>query len=138
MLNYHGKKILLPGDATPESLSDDAGFRQAIVSGALHCDVLKIAHHGQIDGVTEQFITAASPKIIVTCSSSDRRYQSAHPILYRRIDTWMRQSPVYLFTDTVDIRANTLCRTPHSAVVITINSNKQPAQSTYDFEYNVL
>ncbi|MDR1419982.1 MAG: hypothetical protein LBI86_06385, partial [Treponema sp.] len=122
MLTCQGKKVFLPGDATPESLSGDAKFRQALESGALRCDVLKIAHHGQIDGVTEEFITALSPEIIITCSSSDRRYQSARPDLYRRIDTWLKQKPAYLFTDAIDIEANTLCRAPHSAVVIAFNS----------------
>jgi competence protein ComEC len=123
MLNYRGKKVFLPGDATPGSLSGDTKFNQALVSDALRCDVLKVAHHGQVDGVTEEFITAASPKIVVTCSSSDRRYQSAHPDLYKRIDAWLQQKPAYLFTDAINISANTLCRAPHSAVVITINAN---------------
>jgi competence protein ComEC len=123
MLNYRGKKIFLPGDATPEGLSGDAEFRQALVSGALRCDVLKLAHHGQIDGATEEFITAVSPEIIVTCSSSDHRYQSANPNLYRRIDSWLKQKPAYLFTDAIDMEANTLCSAPHSAVVIVIDSN---------------
>jgi competence protein ComEC len=133
ILNYQGKKVFLPGDATPESLSGDVRFRQALVSGMLRCDILKAAHHGQIDGVTEEFITAVSPKMLITCSSSDRRYQSAHPDLYRRIDTWLKQKPVYLFTDAIDIGSNTLCRTPHSAIVITINPYILPVRKVYDF-----
>jgi competence protein ComEC len=133
MLTYQGEKIFLPGDATPESLSGNVTFRRALKSDTLRCDVLKVAHHGQIDGVTEEFITAVSPKIIVTCSSSDRRYQSARHDLYKRIDIWLKQKPVYLFTDAINIRANTLYREPHSAVVITFNSNTLPAQWVHDF-----
>jgi competence protein ComEC len=133
ILNYQGKKIFLPGDATPEILSDDMKFKQAFISDMLHCDVLKVAHHGQIDGATEKFITAVSPKILITCSSSDRRYQSAHPDLYRYIGAWLKQNPVYLFTDAIDIKVNELCHAPHSAVFITINADTFPAQLVYDF-----
>jgi hypothetical protein len=37
---------------------------------------------------------------------------------------------VYLFTDAIDIEANTLCRAPHSAAVIVIDSNAIVYSST--------
>jgi hypothetical protein len=79
----NSKKNFLPGGATPESLSGDVRFKRTFVSGMLHCDILKIVHHGQIDGIMKEFITAVSPKILIICSSSYRRYQSAHPDLYK-------------------------------------------------------
>lgn len=127
MLDYQGKKIFLPGDATPYSLADDAGFRNALASGGLKAPVIKLAHHGQIDGVTEEFVKAASPDIVVTCASSDRRYQSAHPDVYRRIETWLGKKPVFLFSDAVDIDANTASRAPHQATAITVADGKLTA-----------
>ncbi|GHV94070.1 hypothetical protein AGMMS50293_03900 [Spirochaetia bacterium] len=125
MLNYQGKKLFFPGDAVPKSLMGDDDFQCMLASGALGTHILKLAHHGQVDGVTEEFIKATSPEIIITCSSSDRRYNSAHPDVYKRIETWLQRKPAYLFTDNIDIAANTLCRVPHSATIITIGKNNE-------------
>jgi competence protein ComEC len=125
MLSYQGKKLFFPGDAVPETLMGDDNFQDMLASGALGTHILKLAHHGQVDGVTEEFIKATSPEIIITCSSSDRRYNSAHPDVYKRIETWLQRKPVYLFTDNINIEAKTLCRVPHSAAIITIGKNKE-------------
>ena len=123
MLLYKGKKIFLPADAVPQSLAGDAGFENALKTGALKADCVKLAHHGQRDGITQPFIQAASPEIVITCGSSDRRYESSHPDVYARIAQWLPSKPVFLFTDAVPIDANTLCRAPHSATVIAVSGS---------------
>jgi hypothetical protein len=123
MLSYKSKKIFLPADAVPQSLAGDLDFEAAFKTGALKADCLKLAHHGQQDGVTQTFIQAVSPNIIITCGSSDRRYESSHPCVYARIEQWLEKKPVFLFSDSVPIDANTLCRAPHSATVIAISDS---------------
>jgi competence protein ComEC len=125
MIEYQGTKIFLPGDATADSLGADEGFRRTLAAGDLRAEVLKLAHHGQRDSVNEAFIRAVSPQVIVTCSSSDRRYESAHPDVYARIEQWLGRKPEYLFSDCPDIAANILCRTPHQAALVTIGENSE-------------
>lgn len=65
--------------------------------------VLKLPHHGQIDCISEQFMKNMPLKYVITTASSDRRYHSANPEVYRRL-TAMRgaQPPRFLFTDERD------------------------------------
>ena len=125
MLSYQGKNILLPGDATPDCLLADDAFRRVLAADGLAAQVVKLAHHGQRDSVNETFVRAVSPDIVVTCASSDRRYESAHPDIYAQIEQWLGRKPAYLFSDCVDIAANILCRDLHSAVIITIGENSE-------------
>jgi competence protein ComEC len=117
-LNYGGKKILLPGDACPSPRLMEEW------AGRMDADILKLAHHGQRDSVNEPFIRAVSPRIVLTSSSSDRRYNSAHPEVYRDIGAIMEKAgvePAYLFTDQISL---TPCQTedrPRAALVISID-----------------
>jgi competence protein ComEC len=116
---YGGRRIFLPGDATPNNAPHPFGKE------FLGADILKLAHHGQRDSITEDFIRAVSPHAVVTCSSSDRRYDSAHPDVYRAIESALGRTPVYLFSDDIDIKANLLTKKPHEAVVVTIGEEAE-------------
>jgi competence protein ComEC len=117
-LNYRGKKILLPGDACPSlQLMEEW-------AGRMDADILKLAHHGQRDSINEQFIRAVSPRIVLTSSSSDRRYNSAHPEVYRDIGVILGKDgsePAYLFTDQIAIRPYQTEDRPRLALVINID-----------------
>lgn len=56
------------------------------------CGILKVTHHGQIDGLPEAMIKVARPNHFVICSSEDRRFNSAHPQVVERIHTYLREN----------------------------------------------
>jgi competence protein ComEC len=119
--NYRGKKILLPGDASP------APDLMEEWSGRLDADILKLAHHGQRDSINEQFIRAVSPRFVVTCSSSGRRYNSANPEVYRDIGLILGKAgitPEYLFTDQIGLKPYQTEDRPSPALVITIDHDE--------------
>jgi len=124
MLCYKGGKFLLPGDAAPERLFSDICFRKALAAGKLQAQMLKLAHHGQADSVNETFIKAVSPSLVVTCASSDRRYQSANPFVYTLIEDCMSQKgikPVFLFSDCIDDNPWDYAAFPRKRVEITMD-----------------
>lgn len=95
MLNYQGTKILLPGD------TNYAGYAH-LPKQALKADVFKVGHHGQRDGADEALVEAVSPRVLIVCASSDRRYESMHPdilSLFKAHDPSMR----YLLSDTPEL-----------------------------------
>ncbi len=85
---------LFPGDSCPPA------WQYLLPSGALRADLWKLPHHGQIDSVTEQAVRGISPSVIVTTSSSDRRYNSSNPAVYSTIrNTLSDTNPTFLFSD---------------------------------------
>lgn len=95
MLNYQGTKILLPGD------TNCAGYAH-LPKQALKADVFKVGHHGQRDGADEALVNAVSPRVLIVCASSDRRYESMHPEilgLFKAHNPNMR----YLLSDTPEL-----------------------------------
>jgi competence protein ComEC len=118
---YRGKKILLPGDACPSPQLMEEW------SGRLDADILKLAHHGQRDSVNEKFIRAVSPRIVLTCSSSDRRYNSANPEVYRDISLIQKTAgiePEYLFTDQISLSPGQTGGGPRAACGITVDQGR--------------
>ncbi len=79
MLEYRGKKILLPGDTNRDGFGD-------LTAEDLRADIYKVGHHGQMDGATEELVQMVQPDYVVCCASSDRRYNSAHPDLIAMIE----------------------------------------------------
>lgn len=71
-LDYYGTKILLPGD------TNRAGYAH-LPAETLRADVFKVGHHGQRDGADAALAKAVSPRTVLVCASSDRRYESMHP-----------------------------------------------------------
>jgi competence protein ComEC len=91
--------ILLPGDACPSS--EAMGMWDKSRLGA---HILKLAHHGQEDSISDDFIRAVAPQIVVTCASSDRRYNSANPLVYEKITRIAAEqglAPEFIFTGGV-------------------------------------
>jgi hypothetical protein len=84
---------LFPGDGCPPA------WRHLLASGALKSDIWKISHHGQIDSVTEEAIRGISPRTVVTTSSSDRRYNSSNPEVYRAIRETLGTDVQFVFSD---------------------------------------
>ncbi len=58
----------------------------------LNSQILKITHHGQLDGMPEAMLSAAKPDHIVICASGDRRFNSAHPDVIKRANTFLKDN----------------------------------------------
>ncbi len=57
----------------------------------LKANVLKLAHHGQLDGMPESMLFAADPEVIVICSDRNRKYNSANPEIIQRAEEYLSQ-----------------------------------------------
>lgn len=70
---------LLTGDQTD-------GWEEAYreYGSSLKSQILKVTHHGQIDGMPQAMLDISNPRYIVICSSADRRYNSAHTSIIER------------------------------------------------------
>lgn len=64
-------------------------------------NVLKLPHHGQIDSISELLMQKMPLSHVITTASSDRRYNSANPVVYERLAAMRpdREAPCFLFTD---------------------------------------
>lgn len=80
MLEYKGKRILLPGDTNRNGFDN-------LSRDILKADIYKVGHHGQMDGASEELMEKIQPSMVVCCASSDRRYNSAHPDMIRMIES---------------------------------------------------
>lgn len=71
LLEYAGRRILLPGDMNKDGFLD--------CPGDIHADLFKLGHHGQQDSADARLLERIRPSVVVCCASSDQRYHSADP-----------------------------------------------------------
>ncbi|HWR22507.1 MAG TPA: MBL fold metallo-hydrolase [Feifaniaceae bacterium] len=107
-----GLSMLLPGDCCPHA------WPEGLTESDLRADVFKLPHHGQIDSVTADAIRAVRPRVVLTTSSSDRRYNSSNPGVYRLISSVLPADaqPDFLFSDEADYPPYTYGRRRAQAV----------------------
>ncbi len=115
-----GISILLPGDCCPHA------WPEGLTESELRADVFKLPHHGQIDSVTVDSIQAVRPRVVLTTSSSDRRYNSSNPEVYRLIENALPvdAQPDFLFSDEPDYPPYTLGRQGTQAVRLNFLGNR--------------
>ena len=115
MLNYYGTKILLPGD------TNYAGYEH-LPSQALRADIFKVGHHGQRDGVDEALVRAVSPRVVIVCASSDRRYESMHPEI---LSLFKAHDPgtTYMLSDTPELAPRTNGIPAHRVSELTVQKD---------------
>ena len=111
MLEYHGTRILLPGDTNCQGYHD-------IDRVQLGAHLFKMGHHGQKDSITPELLKAIHPQGAVCCASSDSRYNSAHPDVIALFE--QRGTEVY-FSDCPT--PNGLKLPPHHALTFTIEGD---------------
>ena len=106
LLDYHGTKILLPGDTT---VTGYEGIRLP------RAKVFKIGKHAQIDGANAEIAGAVQPEAVICTASSDRRFNSAHPDL---INLFRNHGADVYFSDCPypDVP-------PHSSMTLTVSQN---------------
>lgn len=71
-LTYGETRFLFPGDA------EDARQREILAEYPVRCDVLKVPYHGRLVAASQDFLTAASPKIAFIPDSDE---DSASPLV---------------------------------------------------------
>jgi competence protein ComEC len=81
--------VLLTGDKTDGWEEIWEKFGASLKSG-----ILKVAHHGQLDGLPDAMIRVSEPDHFVICASADRRFNSAHPEIIRRIRMYLMQKQI--------------------------------------------
>lgn len=59
---------------------------------SLESQILKVTHHGQMDGMPEAMLQASQPEFFVICASADRRYNSAHPAIIERANEYLAKT----------------------------------------------
>ncbi len=111
MLEYNGKRILLPGD------TNLAGY-DGIDPATMKADIFKVGHHGQRDGADAAVLDAVQPRYVVCCANSNRKYNSADPLLMQAIS---ERGARRLFSDCPPVEGE--CIPPHHALVFTIGDD---------------
>jgi len=78
--------VLLTGDKV-----DGWDYIYEKYGSRLKSQILKVTHHGQIDGMPEAMLKASEPEFFVVCASVDRRYNSAHPTVIERANEYLKK-----------------------------------------------
>ena len=110
MLEYAGKRVLFTGDIENETGKNSA--ENLFVnyyskdSGAVDCDVLKVAHHGSDSSSSSQFLSVVKPEYsVISCGLSNRHH---HPVKSTLDNLTTANSKIYR-TDlqgTITLRIN--------------------------------
>ena len=81
-LTSRKRSLLLTGDIEKEAEHD------LIASGAIRpAEVLKVAHHGSRNSTTDEFVTAATPKIAVISCGRRNPFGHPHPSVVKRLNS---------------------------------------------------
>ena len=90
-LYYHGKEIVLGGDAY-------AHMWETITSTP--CDILKVPHHGSLSSTTRKFLEHLRPKTAVVSVAAGRPDERPHPYIVSLLQEYTQDLH---FTDAVSI-----------------------------------
>lgn len=83
IVNYSGIKIMVTGDLLEE---DENEILRHYPPEILHCDVLKVAHHGSKSSSSEAFLDAVSPSIAVIQVGKNNFYGHPHQQTLDRLE----------------------------------------------------
>ena len=79
-LNYKDIRIIFAGD-----VSAPGELRLLKVSSNLKSQVLKVAHHGENDALSEKFLDAVSPETAIISTALINRYARPHQSIIKRL-----------------------------------------------------
>ena len=108
-LDYGDARLLFAGDTNKDGFS-------YIPFGELKADIYLCGHHCQMDGTDAALLNAIRPKAVICCASSDRRYDSAHPELFRLIE---ESGAEILCSDCPPVLRGEV--PPHNALLLTVS-----------------
>lgn len=69
-----GKKLLLPGDSTPEELCDALLYYNKINGGPLELDFMKLPHHGSTRNVTKNILDEVTCSNFIISTKKNEKY----------------------------------------------------------------
>lgn len=76
------------------------GWAEIAAAHCLHTPVLKVAHHGQKDGMPQAMLAGADPDMVVICADANRTFDSAHQEIQTRAESYLttcgRASRIYV------------------------------------------
>ena len=90
-LHYHGKEIVLGGDAYAHMWETET---------ATPCDILKVPHHASLSSTTRKFLSMLRPKTAVVSVAAGRPDERPHPYIISLLREFTED---VRFTDAVDI-----------------------------------
>ena len=90
-LYYHGKEIVLGGDAYAHVWETET---------AAPCDILKVPHHASLSSTTRKLLDMLHPKTAVVCVAAGRPDERPHPYIVSLIREFTQD---LYFTDAVSI-----------------------------------
>lgn len=90
-LYYHGKEIVLGGDAYAHMWETET---------AKPCDILKVPHHGSLSSTTRKLLKMLQPKTMVVSVAAGRPDERPHPYIISLLKEFTNDIH---FTDAVDI-----------------------------------
>lgn len=90
-LRYHGREIVLGGDAYAVLWDNDT---------TAPCDILKVPHHASLSSTSRKLLAQLQPKTAVVSVAAGRPDERPHPCIISLLREYARE--VY-FTDAVDI-----------------------------------
>lgn len=93
LLEWHGRTVLLTGDAHADDVVD--GLNQLKEDGPIHLDVLKVPHHGSAKNLTRDLVEAVDcPYWVFSSDGSTHRHPD--PEAVARVLRWSKRQPVTL------------------------------------------
>ena len=111
LLEYGGRRILLPGDTNMDGYGE--------ITADILADLFKVGHHGQKDGISRELFRRIHPSRVVCCASSDRRYESAAPQILQMMQ---EEGAQLYFSDCPQVPPWTDgVPTPHQTLTFTIS-----------------
>lgn len=90
-LHYHGREIVLGGDAYAHMWETET---------ATPCDILKVPHHASLSSTTRKFLAMLRPRTAVVCVAAGRPDERPHPYIISLLREFTED---VRFTDAVDI-----------------------------------
>ena len=125
-LNYNNRKVLLTGDVYATYWTDIIARDISIKA-----DILKLSHHGHLDGLSEAFIRAVEPEYVVVSTSNNRTDNCPNPMimeLFNKHYQIIGKKVEYFFTDAVHMPPYSTHESKHRAVMFDLECHKIDSQ----------
>jgi competence protein ComEC len=117
---YKDKKVLLASDAYSSYWKEKL---ENLIS--IEADILKLPHHGHLDGISKDFLKAVNPSYIIISVSNDRTDNCPNPKVIELIRNYSEENNKnikILFTDAVKMQGINTAVSHHEAIVFELNN----------------
>jgi len=100
----------------------------------LQADILKLPHHGQLNGVSQEFVQTVKPDFVVISTSNNRPDNCPNPEvlqLFERYGRTRTKGIEYFFTDAVNMPPYSSSESMHHAIKFLVNG-----EGNIEYEYD--